>query len=289
MSALARICVACRTAYAAGDVCMGGDGHEVVALDDPAQRRRMIDAVWGDLEARRKLHASAVSTQRRMGQLIVGGGVSGFVGGVWLGPVGAATLCAIGGTFVGGLIAHASRPRMPSAYPIGAPAPAWPKVSARGRVRGAIGVESPATGESCAAWSLVLRYDGVWGERVMLRAGASAGLEIALDGGEVLRIPAGPVALTESAQQVDDLAAARVQAIVNGLDPRGRAGEAFAPLPYNVVGEALLFVGDRIEVVGPMDRVLAPAPAHAIGDGALYRDAPPSRLVPHGLPTLRRY
>ncbi len=284
---LGRICVACRMAYSEGDACDGGDGHEVVALDDLEQRRRMIDAVWGDLEQRRRMHSLVRLGDQRAQRYIFSGMAAGVVGGAWLGPAGAVTVCAVGGMFLGGVASFAMRPRLPPTYPMGAAARSWPKPSGRGRVRAGTEVESPASGEPCAAWSLVLRYDGVWGERVMLRAGASAGLEIALDGGEVLRIAAGPIVLAETAQQVDDLAAARVQALVNGLDPLGRAGEHFTPLPYNVVAESLLFVGDRVEILGAMDRVIAPAARGR--DGALYRDAPASQLVPHGVAIVRRY
>jgi len=284
---LHRICIACRTAFDERGSCDGGDGHEVVALAELRERHRLIEVVWGDDDARRRIAAAQDAQLRRVRGFAFGGGAVGMLTTAWSmgwGPVGGMI-----GVGIGSVLAHATRRRMPTEYPRGAPPPRWGKVSARGRVRGAGGAESPASGEPCAAWMLMFRYDDAWSERVMLRVGVCAGLEIALDDGEVLRVPKGPVALAEPPQQVDDLAAARVQALINELDPLGRPAEVFAPLPYNVVVETLLFVGDRVEVLGPLERVLATGGAAGSRDAAIYRDAPPSRLVPHGLATLRRY
>jgi hypothetical protein len=284
VTVLARVCLACRTAYASGDACDGGDGHDVVTLDDPMQRQRMVEMVWGDREERRRTYARVTALQHRARRMVLGTGAAGLVAGTCLGTAELGMFVAFGGSFVAALAAHVSRPRDRSAYPVGARSRPWPQPAARGTVRAAAGVEAPASGEACAAWALELRYDGAWGERVMLRAGASGGLDIALDGGEALHVEPGAVVLAEAARQVDDLATARVQALIGALDPLGIDGEHFAPVPYNVVAESLLFVGDGVEVLGAMDRVVA-AGAHG---GTLYRDAPRSRLVPHGVPILRR-
>jgi len=284
MTRLARVCIACRTAYDDGGACDGGDGHDVIALDDPAHRLRLIEAVWGDVETRRAAHRRMRAEMVRAQKVVLISGALGLAASV---PVmqGLALFGALGGAALGGIGAHLTRPREPSAFPRGGTERPFPRTSARGRVRGAnADVTSPASGESCAAWSLELRYDGPWGERVMLRAGESEGLEIALDGGEVLRIPAGPIVLAERPQQVDDLAAARIAALVHALDPLAGPTEHFTPLPYNVVAESMLFVGDRVEILGPMDRVVVTNPH----DASLYRDAPRSRLAPHGVAILRR-
>jgi hypothetical protein len=283
VTALARVCLTCRAALDDGGACDGGDRHEVLALDDPAQRARLIEAVWGDALERRRTHQRIRAEAVRGQKIVLTSGALGFAAAVALGEA-AAFFFALGGAALGGIASHLTRPREGTTYPRGGEPRAWGRVSARGRVRGSGEVWSPASGESCAAWTIELRYDGSWGERVMLRAGETAGLEIALDGGEVLRVPAGPIALVEPPQQVDELSSARITALLRGLDPLGSPGEPFTPLPYNVVAEALLFVGDRVEVLGEMDRVIAPS----AGGGALYRDAPRSQLAPHGVAVLRR-
>src|SRR5207302_401634 len=80
--------------------------------------------------------------------------------------------------------------------------PAWPNVVGRGRVVATREIVAPGTRARCAAWSLELRYQGSWGSRTTLRAGATAGFDVRLDGGEHVRIPPGAMWLADRLVQV---------------------------------------------------------------------------------------
>src|SRR5262249_54055358 len=107
---------------------------------------------------------------------------------------------------------------------------------------------------------------------------------LVLESGETVRVDAGPLALVEPATQVDDPNPPGVDELLHALDPLRRArGEVFTPIPFNVIGEALLFVGDRADVLATLEPVIARGPA-----AATYRDAPATVLAPRGLLALRR-
>jgi hypothetical protein len=132
-------------------------------------------------------------------------------------------------------------------------------------------------------WALELRLEGSWGERVMLRAGATGGLEVTLDGGASARVPAGPVVVVGAMSQLDDIESAMLADYLRGVDPaRSDDPEPFPPIPYNVVVEHTAVSGDRIELLGDLvPDVLATSRPR------LYRDAPATVLVPAGVPIIR--
>jgi hypothetical protein len=278
---LVQVCLACRTAYPAGWACAGGAGHEVVVLADPDDRERLTCAVWGDPEDRRRTRARIVAERRRLEGMVGGFAAAGLAGAAMFGAGALAAFGVAGGGVVGGLVAAVTRSRAPAPFPAAALERPWPAVTARGRIRGAAPLIAPASGEPCAAWSVQLRFDGAWGERVMLRAGATAGLEILLEDRELVRVDAGPVALAGAPPQVEDPNAAGIEDLLRELDPLRRV-EPWSPVPYNVVGEDFLFVGDRVELRGALE------PSIAAGGTPTYREAPATVLAPRGLLGLRR-
>src|SRR5690606_27384279 len=139
------------------------------------------------------------------GALRLGTGVGGFVLGFAamqaanVEGVVAAVMAMFGGAMGAAIIG--ARPR--TLVPIDAqPLPAWPRIGL-GRIVEAGAIEAPGSRLRCAAWAVELTYDGSWGTRTTLRAGASAGFDVVLDGGERVRIPPGPLWLAGPLLQVD--------------------------------------------------------------------------------------
>lgn len=278
----ASVCLECRTAFIGGGRCEG-DAHTTINLthDRPA----LIQAVWGDfrhqIEAVRRVYTARV----RAFQSTAAGLGLGIVAGVAFGAgplamLGAITGGAVALSALGGRVAR----RSPPTHPRGA-RPLPPLTSfARGRIRSAEGLISPASGLECAAWALELRYDASFGSRVMLRAGQTAGMEISLDNGERARIPAGALRLVQTLPQLADHDVAELEGWLREIDPaRTIAGELCPAIPFNVIGEDVLQVGDRVELFQAYEPAVI-----AGGTAALYREAPATILMPRGIATLRR-
>jgi hypothetical protein len=282
VAGLSTVCLDCRTAFLGGGRCDGPD-HTTVNL--ARERQDLIEAVWGDfrhqIEAVRGVYAARA---RSFQSTAVGMGL-GIVAGLILG-IGPLPVLA---TMTGGAITLSALGRrrarkQPPVHPRGAqPVPALMPF-ARGRIRAAAGLASPASGLACAAWALEFRYEAAFGSRIMLRVGQTAGMEIALDNDERVRIPAGPIRMVQRLPQLADHDVAELEAWLREIDPaRALAGELCTAIPFNVIGEDALQVGDRIELY----EAFVPA-VLAGGSAALYREAPATILVPRTIATLRR-
>jgi hypothetical protein len=278
----ATICLECRTAFLGGGRC-DGDAHVTVNLAQ--DRAALIQAVWGDfrtqIEAVRRVYAARARAFQSTAAGVGLGVVAGLVLGA--GPVSLVAAMTGGAVAISALAGRRAR-KSPPLHPRGA-AP-LPELTpfARGRVRAAEGVTSPASGLECAAWAVELRYDASFGSRIMLRAGETAGMDISLDNGERVRIPAGSLRLVQALPQLADHDVAELEDWLREIDPaRTIAGELCPAIPYNVIGEDALQVGDRVELYQAYEpQVLA-------GSGAaLYREAPATILRPRGIATLRR-
>lgn len=276
------MCLACRTAFVGGGRCEG-DAHTTVNLAH--ERPALIEAVWGDFRHQIEAVRRVYTARARAFQSTAAGLGLGVIAGVALGAGSLAMVGAItGGAVAFSAIASQRARRSPPTHPRGAE-PLPPLTSfARGRIRSAEGLASPASGLSCAAWALELRYDAIFGSRVMLRAGLTAGMEISLDNGERARIPAGALRLVQSLPQLADHDVAELEDWLREIDPaRTIAGELCPAIPFNVIGEDALQVGDRVELFQAYEpAVIAGASA------ALYREAPATILMPRGIATLRR-
>jgi len=284
------ICLACRAVYPAGWVCDAGGLHEVVSLVTPAGRKALVEAVWGDEDVRRHGLREVERHTRRQFQLAAVGLVTG-AGGVMLALPGASAVALLGGlagAAVGHLGGYLAARRATPIYPRGATAPAATAPAARGRLRASASVDSPASATPCAAWAIELRFEGVWGERVMLRAGGTGGFDVALDSGERARVEAGPIRIAGGMSQLGDVETAELDRYLRELDPGAGRTEPFPPIPYNVVAEQTVMAGDRVELLGELEpSIVGGAGGAGPGAGPLYRDAPATVLIPRGLPTLR--
>jgi hypothetical protein len=278
----AAICLHCRTALAEGSRC---DGEQHVTVNLANDRAAMIEAVWGDfhhqIDALRGLRLARAREIQAPAAGIGLGLLTGAVLGMSMLPILAVTT----GSVVA-LSAWAGRRarRSPPLHPRGALP--WPPLTpfARGRVRSATGLRSPASRTECAAWALELRYEARFGARVMLRAGQTAGMDISLDNGERVRIFAGPIRLMQTLPQVADHDVAELEGWLREIDP-GRAigGELCTAIPFNVIAEDVLQVGDRVELYQAFEPAVLSG-----GSAALYREAPATILVPRGIASLGR-
>jgi hypothetical protein len=279
------VCLTCRAVVPADQPCGVDDAHRLAALATPEGRAALVDTVWGPLAERgytlRELERAAHGQLR----LSVTGMAMAAGSALFLAP-GSGALVLVGGVAgaaTGHLVGYLRSRRRVLTHPRGAPELALPPPVARGRIRRAPSIESPVSGSPCAIWAFELRFEGAWGERVMLRAAETAGLEVTLDGGAPARVPAGPAIVVGAMSQIDDLESGALDDYLRQVDPgRTTDPEPFPPLPYNVVVEHCAFPGDRVELLGELvPDVVATAPQR------LYRDAPSTVLRPRGVPVLR--
>ncbi len=275
------VCLECRTAFTGGGRCEG-EAHTTVSL--AKERAALIEAVWGDfrhqVEAVRRVY---VARARAFQSTAAGVGI-GVVAGVMLGagPLSLVAAMTGGALMISSLAGRRAR-RAPPLHPRGAQSLPPLHPFAKGRIRSAEGLASPASGLACAAWAIELRYDALFGSRVMLRAGETAGMEISLENGERVRIPAGSVRMVQPLPQLADHDVAELEDWLREVDPgRTLAGELCPAIPFNVIGEDALQVGDRVELFQQYE------PQALASGGGLYREAPATVLVPRGVATLRR-
>jgi hypothetical protein len=277
------ICPLCRRVVR-GDRPCDLDGAIVRPIASPADKQALIDAVWGSTARRAELlhHLTARTTPSRtrvIASLTLGAACVTIAHVFGVASVTETLLLGLMGAGVGMAVERPRRPLVPSGGAALAPPPRF----AAGKILPCDAVVAPGNGAECAAWALELRYDGRWGSCITLRAGASAGFTVALDGGEHVRIPAGPLWIHDALPQLVELESPGFEELLRVLDPT-RTGET-EPWPlflFNVISEQTLQVGDRIELLGTMDR----EPVSGEQD-AMYRDAPASVLVPRAAPALR--
>jgi hypothetical protein len=277
------MCLVCRTALAPGERCATGPKHRVARLDVPDERRQAVDTVWGPAELRGRKLAKVGGAGAGAGGLF--DSCSGCSGVGDLGELGAvivalvvAFIVAIAVWWIVTRIVHAVRARRARLRPRGAPRLPAPRLRLRGKLAAATGEVLATSGAACAAWGLRLRHDDALDSDVMLRDGDCAGLEIVLDDGRRVEIPAGRVRLDGAGDQIE-LAPAQLQR----LDPRHAPDERFSPIAWQRADEVVLAIGDAVEVLGALET--RPDPRGLPGG---YRDAGPTLLVPAGAVWLAR-
>jgi hypothetical protein len=277
IDALRAVCPRCRRLVRPGRCDV--DGNEALELADPVQRERMVELSWGTPEHRKTLRRSIEKplAPRRAFLGTVTFAVSTVVGFFATHETTLALLCG-GVVGVIGVLAGAARPLI--LIPAGAPAlPAWPKVGS-GKIVHGEELIAPGSGTPCVAWTIELRYAGSWGTRTVFRAGATLGMDIVMDGGDHVRIPAGPFWLDGPLLQLDGEERS-IDELLEEIDPSGEDND-WKLFPFNIIMEQHLDEGDRVEVLG----VVEPRPVQ--GEDRLYRDTPTIELVHAGLPVLRR-
>jgi hypothetical protein len=274
---LTAVCPRCRRLVRADSACEL-DGSGALAPSDPASRDRLVDATWGSMvhrdELRRQVTQRAAARRARNGMIA-------FTAGALLGYVTQPyAMAGLFGGAVGGALGFAA-----SARPILIPTdavelPSWPVVVGRGRVIATREIVAPGSLDRCVAWSLELRYQGSWGTRTTLRAGATAGFDVHLDGGDHVRVPSGAIWLADRLVQVDGDDAI-VDELIRHVDPLG-AESSWPLFPFNVIVQKALSADDRVEVLDAVE----PRPIRT-DDARLFRDAPPTMLFHTSLPIVR--
>lgn len=279
----ARICLACR--HLAPVACDLPD-HETVALD-AAGRARLVEAVFGDRDQRAAHLGERLRRHRRAAAAASSSGIAaGAAIGLLVAPW--KPVIVAGGVFVGGVVGVLAGVVRRGGPEAGFPRPAVdvpaPPPFARGTIVDAgDDLRSPASGVWCAAWSIALTIARPGGPRVVFRDARTTELAIALDGGARARVPAGPwrpAAPLVPLLDVDDLA---IHAHLRAVDPAYAEHDESSPFHHDGADEALLQLGDRVELCGAWH----PAPDDQARD-ALYRDPAATIYLPSGWPALRR-
>lgn len=277
------VCPVCRRVIPGSKPC-DLDGAVVRPIASGDDKQALVDVVWGlpigRAELMQRLAARTASARMRVAAGVALGTVSMVVANVVGAASGFAMIFAgLTGAAVGVSLNTPKRIVLPSGGAAIAPLPRF----AAGRILPCDAVVTPGSDIECAAWALELRYDGRWGSRTTLRVGASAGFDVALDGGEHARIPAGPLWIQGALPQLAELESPSLEELLRALDPtRSGDTEPWPLFPFNIISEETLQIGDRVEILGAMDRALV-----AGQPDAMYRDAPASVLEPRAVPALR--
>jgi hypothetical protein len=298
------ICLACRTALFADESCDADASHAIASLDEPSGRERLVEAAWGPPEVRLGEARLALHAEHAVALLAVFGFVAGLFA-LWLilpglGPLhvlGAAMSMAL---FWGG--GNLVLARRGSDFPVGArpllgdglrdepPAPgqtlaitlAPGRLGLRGMAAGGGSLESPASGVDCLAFAVELHFVGYWGDRVMYRDAVTCGFDVLLADGRIARIPPGRIRLVAPMRQVIDVDNVTLEQYLRTVDRQHEPGRAFDPLRYNVVAEAVLLLGDSIELLSRFEPEVNTRAAPTS-----YREPAPAVWVARDLPILR--
>lgn len=289
-----RICLACRTLFDAGESCPGGKAHQTVSLRERAGRARLEDEVWGpDSRARKARQAAKAGAGGvSIGSVLEGcagcdaGGLENCAGGGGEALVAAVAILVVGGIaillfWLARFVVRWVREKLERPKPHGAllrpPRPKSRAVVASGVVRAGSPMSVPWTAGSAFAYAMELYEARPFGGGAMLREAVGSELEIALDDGRSVRIPAGRIQVLGKLPAVV-AERTRLEGRLGQLDPaRSSAG---SPLfPFEQVRARALGPGDRVEILG----ALVDAPTSVEGGYRAHAGA----LVPVGVPVLR--
>ncbi len=294
-----RVCLGCRTLLAAGETCGAKKGHDAVALGAPDQRARLDDEVWGPDSRARKLRQAAKAgaggglfggalqscgvldgLQVLEGCGEVAGAGEGFLAVVLaLAAVAVAAIAvALFAAVVMGAI-NLIRRKLDRPKPHGAlrkPPKASGRFNGAGTVTEGAHVALPWKEGESVAYALELHTKTAFGGDALLRDAMTAGFEVKLDDGRIVRVPPGRVTVVGQLP-VADVDRGRVDAFLGELDPGGGSRSLF---PYDHARAVVLNAGDRIDVLGDLELSADGSEAHA------YR-ASAGLLVPVGVPVLR--
>lgn len=291
-SALAKrsryVCLECRTALGEDAVCDGGKSHRVVAADTPTGREALFDEVWGPSSLRRRARelakaggtGAAADSCGDLGGCDCGGGASdlGEAGAIILGLILAFIVAVAIWWLVTKAIEYYRRKKAqlkPKGALLGPP-----------RQPGAarFGVVRAARSSPLAARSIELVQSKFGSNAVMLRYAQTDGLEIALDDGTVVLVPAGRIRLEGTRSTIDDpsFGVSLVSAVVG---PPLTDSHGYEVIPFDVAQAVDLVVGDRVAVYGPLE--LSVGNESQLGAGSAFR-AMSRVMVPVGTPSLAK-
>lgn len=296
-----RVCLGCRTLLGKGETCGGRKGHAIAALDVAADRARLDDEVWGpDSRARKLRQAAKVGAG--------GGAFGGFLQGCnacdalqglegcgnladagegivavlvfMLAAAAFAIVAALLGWLVMALVRWI-RARMDTPKPHGAlrkPPKASGRTNGTGVVSGESRVALPWTSGEALAYAFELHTKTAFGGGALLRDAVTAGFDVTLDDGNVVRVPPGRVTVVGKLPPAD-IERRQLARFVDDIDARHEVEER--PLfPYDFARAVAIGPGDRVEVLGELERTADGAQGHG------YR-ASAGLLTPIGVPVLR--
>jgi hypothetical protein len=293
------ICLSCRTALFPGEACDADPSHPVAALDEARGRELLVEAAWGPPDVRLGEARLALHAEHAVALLSLFGFVAGLFA-LWLVLPGLGPLHILGAALSMALFWGAGNlllARRGGDFPVGGrpllgegrarallPAQALEvrQLGVRGIAAGETLLESPASGAECLAFAIELHFVGYWGDRVMYRDAVTSGFDVLLADGRVARVPAGRVRLIGPMRQVIDVDNVALERYLHTIDRQHEPGRAFDPLRYNVVAEALLLLGESVELLSSFEPEVN---ARAAPTG--YREPAPSVWVARGLPVLR--
>ncbi len=284
-----RICLACRTVLAEGDECPGGRGHGSIALTTPGGRKRLDDEVWGPDSRARALRQAAKAGAGGGG---LGLGLEGCTG-CELGEVaGLGELVAAVVVFVVVAVAAVlvvwvvkkiielvrewrDKPK-PHGALLGAPKPRG-RITGRGVVLPGPPIELPWTAGAASAYAFELHAKSVLGGLAMLRDAVTAGFDVQLDDGRVVRVPAGRIAVRGKLQK-EPVTEERLERYLREVDP-SRATESRDLFPHDFARALVVRPGDRVDVLGELEPL-----ADASGSSGYRANA--GVLAPVGVPKI---
>jgi hypothetical protein len=283
-----RICVGCRSLLGDDENCARGGGHDVVSLDFAEGRARLDDEVWGPDSRARKLRqaARAGAGGGTFGGLLDGcGGLDGCDVGGDIGSVIAGIVVIIAFAIVAvvlywliKMIIRLVRELLDRPVPHGALLPAPGRRNKKrisGVVRAGTRVPSPWGASAPLGYALALFAKRVVGGGAVLRDAMVGELEVALDDGRVMRVPAGRAWIHGSLRPVDGASEA-VASLVGDVD--SVAGRKL--LPVKEARALTIEPGDRVDVLCDVE-----TRADAAQGGAYRQSA--GVVVPRGVPVLR--
>ena len=300
------MCRECRTAYGAGEACDAGDKHRVVSMSHALDREVLITEVWGAPSSRRRVREMAKAGGSGAG---IGGALEGCnacacegadLSGCGEAAGGGGEIMAVIAVIVVAAIAFIAiyyatkwivgyiRKRRNRPKPKGAltrPAKAGQRTGYVGRVVADTTLVDPITGRPCVAYGIKLRSNRFLSGDITLRDAATIGFDVQLDSGDIVRIPAGRIALNmHGAGKLsdDETIKSSINAHIELIDPHHSKSSVRA-VPWDRAHLRLIELGARVELRGDIAR--APDPDAAKGPSG-YREAAASILVPSGVPQL---
>lgn len=265
------------------DPCDCGAEPAVACFEQPDERKKIVAAVWGDVDRQSNLKRFSDRTSRRVTMASVGGFVVTMAATLPIVGVGP-TMALFGtlGCLVGGAYAT-HRSRLGRFEPIGAP-PLTPagSLGLRAKVEGAHDLISPAAGHQCLAYFLELRVFGGGREHVVYRDAVTSGFVTTLATGERAEVPAGRMRFAGIAPEILDVDNLELAAYLSEVDPLADTSGILNPLHYDLVREEVLFAGDDVELYGNFE------PVSVAADPSGYRERVPTLLRPTGMVEVRR-
>ncbi len=291
------MCLGCRSLFAAGEECDGGQGHKVVDVGNQKGRRSLVRAVWGEgAELKAKEIARAGGTGAGVGgagQALDCGGCggcdvpSGGGGGEILAVIAVMIVAAIAAValyFLIKVIAQFIQRKMKEPRATGAalalPTPPAAGAGLRGAVSGAPELVAPISNESCLAYRAELTHLRMLARHVMLREARTCGFDVTLDDGRVVRVPPGRLHLEGDRERFARADRPSAETWLAQVDTQSFEGEPLGPIPFDESAEARLEPGDIVEIAPELDAVADPTRATGYRDAALA-------LVPVGVPRVR--